>query len=335
MVMVSHMDGDHVTGVLSLIEELSRTASDHGPREFDVEHLWFNAFDDIVGNDDLPRLSGLAPSATVADLARVVPELSSLENHVAAVIATTGQGRRLRDDARRLHIPVNEPFDPPGPDMRPLVRADVAESDADWGDGLTIRVLHPDHQRLKEMRTKWDNDLKKAKRTGDDSIIIAAYKDKSPFNLASIVVLVELAGKRILLTGDARGDDIVKGLRRADLMDEDDQIHVDILKIPHHGSNRNVSPEFFKQVTADHYVISGNGENDNPDRDTLNWISTARQGDDDFSLHLTNREGKKDLEKELDDFIKDEKADGRTYRIRFRNKNALSLKIDLKHEIDY
>jgi len=29
--------------------------------------------------------------------------------------------------------------------------------------------------------------------------------------------------------------------------------------IPHHGSDRNVDPEFFKRVTADHYIVSGNG----------------------------------------------------------------------------
>jgi hypothetical protein len=41
-------------------------------------------------------------------------------------------------------------------------------------------------------------------------------------------------------------------------------MHVDILKGPHHGSNRNVERIFFKRITADHYVFSGNGEHGNP-----------------------------------------------------------------------
>ena len=35
---------------------------------------------------------------------------------------------------------------------------------------------------------------------------------------------------------------------------------VDLLKVPHHGSNRNVTHEFFAKVPARHYVVSGNGK---------------------------------------------------------------------------
>ena len=89
------------------------------------------------------------------------------------------------------------------------------------------------------------------------------------------MLLVEQAGKRLLLTGDARGDDIVEGLREAALLDNG-SIHLDLLKLPHHGSDRNVETEFFRQVRADHYVISGNGKHDNPEIATLEMISLAR-----------------------------------------------------------
>ena len=42
------------------------------------------------------------------------------------------------------------------------------------------------------------------------------------------------------------------------------RLHVDILKVPHHGSERNISETFFDIVTADVYVISANGRDDNP-----------------------------------------------------------------------
>ncbi len=329
MVMISHMDDDHVNGVLDLTRELRDAHDAAEPKEFEIEHIWFNAFDDIVGNQQVPRLAGLTSTASVANLLAAVPELATNPHHINAVLTSTGQGRTLRDDIELLGIPVNEPFDPIEPGKPPLVRGDIDLSVIDWGDGLTLRVLHPDHQRLLKMQEKWDKDLKKAKDSGDNSVIVAAFKDKSPFNLASIVVLAELGGKRILLTGDARGDDILEGLEAAGRLDDQGRIHVDILKLPHHGSDRNVSREFFEKVTADHYVISGNGEHHNPDTPTLVMLSVATRGRDDFTIHLTNHDGKHNLRAELDDFIQADRARGRTYGFEFRADDALSFKIDL------
>src|SRR5262252_3492897 len=44
------------------------------------------------------------------------------------------------------------------------------------------------------------------------------YSDKSVPNLSSIVCLIEKNGKRVLLTGDARGDKIREGLDNAGLL---------------------------------------------------------------------------------------------------------------------
>ena len=63
--------------------------------------------------------------------------------------------------------------------------------------------------------------------------------DKSVFNLSSIVVLADSGGRRMLLTGDARGDHVLDGIEAAGLF-KDDRLHVDLLKLPHHGSDRNV-----------------------------------------------------------------------------------------------
>lgn|GEM_PF-3464374 len=120
----------------------------------------------------------------------------------------------------------------------------------------------------------------------------AEYADTSVFNLSSIVILAESTGqggtmRRMLLTGDARGDHILEGLEAAKLL-KDRKCHVDLLKLPHHGSNRNLERDFFKSVTADHYVVSSNGERfDNPDQDTLEWLAEARKGTGPFKVYLT------------------------------------------------
>ena len=89
------------------------------------------------------------------------------------------------------------------------------------------------------------------------------------------MVVASLGNRRMLLTGDARGDFILDELRALDLL-RNDTIHVDLLKVPHHGSERNVREDFFRQVTADHYVISADGRHGNPDVRMLQMLTRAR-----------------------------------------------------------
>ena len=90
----------------------------------------------------------------------------------------------------------------------------------------------------------------------------------------------------MLLTGDARGDHIINGLENANLM-SGGRIHVDVFKIPHHGSSRNADLALYEKITADHYVISANGEHENPDPETFEWIAKAR-GDDPYTIPPDN-----------------------------------------------
>ena len=61
---------------------------------------------------------------------------------------------------------------------------------------------------------------------------------------------------------------------------------VDILKMPHHGSDRNMEKIFLERVVADHYVFSGDGEHGNPERKTFQMLRDARK-DENFLIHLT------------------------------------------------
>jgi hypothetical protein len=108
-------------------------------------------------------------------------------------------------------------------------------------------------------------------------------------NLSSLVVLAEVGKKRILLTGDARGDKVLEGLELVGLLKIDGKspMHVDVFQGPHHGSDRNADPILFRRVTADHYVFSGNGEHGNPERETLQMLLDERGDEDDFTIHLT------------------------------------------------
>jgi hypothetical protein len=272
MVMVSHIDDDHINGVIELFRDNDKALTRRQPLPYTIKTLWHNSFDDILGNKGQSTVATMAAAAAGAAPAENLPAMSE---EARAVVASTSQGRDLRDLARKLKVTVNRPFKGLVQSPAKLVRL---------SDELTFTVISPDEERVAEYQKKWDKDLAKLKKNKKAKPL--AFADKSPFNLASICVLAKLKTKTMLLTGDARGDFVLKGLENARLLDRKKPLHVDLFKVPHHGSNRNVEDVLFERVTADHYVISGDGEHGNPDRSTLAMIQKAR-GKAKYCVHFT------------------------------------------------
>jgi hypothetical protein len=191
------------------------------------------------------------------------------------------------------------------------------------GDGLKFTVLGPVKERVEKLQEEWNEVLKKKGLATDKNgkSLAAASVDESVFNLSSIVVLAEAGKKRMLLTGDSRGDDVMNAMKSSGLL-KSGKVHVDLLKLPHHGSDRNVATEFFRSITADHHVVSADGRFGNPEISTLQMISQAR-GKDKFTIHLTNRE------KRLDTFFASEKKKGKKYDVVYRDPKQVSLWVDL------
>jgi hypothetical protein len=331
MIMVSHLDDDHAKGICDMTDEM---VSDGNESPFKVTHLWVNTFDDILGNNQLPATASLAASAGAADIASLgLPGIEKLPEDEVAVIASTSQGRLLRDNAKTLSLAVNKPFTKLPGSSAILVRGDSPDSEVPLS-GLTITVVSPDQERLVKLQKQWDKDLKKFKEKGDKSIITAAVAspDTSPFNLSSIACLVEVGGKKILLTGDGRSDFILEGLEKNKLLNKNKKLHVDIIKWPHHGSIRNMTKAFLQNVTADHYVISADGRDDNPDKPTLDLLAdTVAKG----TIHFTNRDGKNDLKKKMDAFEKKLVKNNSKLTVKFLAPEKTSMLIELGEKISF
>jgi len=317
LAMVSHIDSDHVAGMVDFAGDLVTAQQDSQPLRYEVATLWHNSFDDVLGNDaeDLRVAAVDILSEPVDD--RVADEIRAAG---LAVVASVAEGRELRDQAKTLGWSVNEPFD------GPVVLPKEGVRKITLGP-LTLTVVCPHAEQLEKLHDAWDKWLKGHPKAVASPAAAQASRDTSPYNLSSIVVLAECDGKSMLLTGDARDDHILAGLEEAGIA-QDGKTHVDILKLPHHGSIRNMRAEFFASVTADHYVISADGRHGNPETDTLTLIADSRD-DEDFTIHLTNRIGTDDLEQRLDAFLAAKEKAGRSYGVSFRAEDALSLRIDL------
>jgi glyoxylase-like metal-dependent hydrolase (beta-lactamase superfamily II) len=330
MLMVSHIDDDHINGVLELSNFLKEEQKNAQP--FEVSTLWLNAFDDLIGNDAEELAKGL--KGAPAHVAQAGGPAAGWTGKAQAVVASVGQGRDLRSNADGLGWKPNAGFDG-------FVTAPVSGgSTVPFGE-LTLTVICPLLPQLEALQKEWSKKLKAMEIAQPAEVAsIAESIDSSVYNLSSIVCLAELGGKRMLLTGDALGANILEGLRAADLLDAEGKIEVDVLKLPHHGSDRNTQPPFFETVKADHYVVSGDGQYHNPEPETFRRISKSRVGadgrpEDDFTLHLTYEHCSNGVGEELADFFASERAAGRTYGVEFRPDADLGLRIDLLDAVDY
>jgi beta-lactamase superfamily II metal-dependent hydrolase len=311
MLMVSHIDDDHINGVLQLTKRLEELRAQKKPLPYNLLTLWHNSFDDILGNQADTLAANLKAAVKAVSVGAAMPTNLPIQRHSALVLASVKQGRELRNHAETLSLDVNEGFD-----SLVMVPEGQKSKTLSFGGGLSFTVLGPREARVRKLQEEWDKEIKKLGVARQ-----AAFMDDSVFNLSSIIVLAKAGGRTMLLTGDARGDDILEGLKHGKLL-KNGTCHVDLLKLPHHGSDHNVSTEFFRQVTADHYVVSGNGEHGNPELATLKMLSEAR-GQEAFTLSLTNEEPR------LTAFFQAEKAAGKKYNVVFRKDDALSVRVDL------
>lgn len=315
LVMISHIDDDHIHGILEMTDALLGER-DEEPPAYDITAFWHNAFDDVIGR------AAAASTASVAGVqgasAEELPAKLPVKHQAQLVLQSANQGRRLRDNIARLGREGNLPFGG-------LVAEDHPENPVDMDAGLTFTIVGPAQSEIDALETEWDKHLKKkkAKAGGTQGMesVAAAYLDESAYNLSSIVVMAELDGKRMLLTGDARGDHVLAGLEARGYLEPGGTMKVDVLKLPHHGSERNVEPEFFRRVVADHYVVSADGEHGNPDVPTLEMITRVR-GDAEYTIYLTNR-----VPAAVAFF--DEDQPKRNYRVVYREDDQPSVRVEL------
>lgn len=258
---LSHVDEDHVVGVMQLLRELVRAKRDQLPLPISVRRIWFNSVDDLVDTAQ----PGLAKSA------HALVQRTAVR---AAMPASYAQGSDVRSSIAALALSGNPPF---GNSL-------IAGSKCQLHD-LDVTVVGPTTKALGKLVKKWQAAVK----TNDANVVAASYTDRSVPNLSSIALHVRHAGRSALLTGDARGDDLIAGLEATGLLPAGATMDVDVFKLPHHGSKNNAEPSLFQRIRARHYVICADGiKHNHPSTETLNWMVASRDKKDCYTVHLTH-----------------------------------------------
>ncbi|MGH7340019.1 MAG: ComEC/Rec2 family competence protein, partial [Candidatus Rokuibacteriota bacterium] len=261
VVCVSHVDDDHIVGIQRLLTELRRARRHQLPEPIGIRQLWHNSVAELI-------------DTVAAGLSASVQEVMDQARADAVVAASYQQGRDVRDLAAALGLGGNPPF------AGPVKRGRVTNL-----AGLEVTVIGPDDGALAKLAEKW----RAAKERKDPSVITAAFTDRAVPNLSSVALHVRHGAHTALLTGDARGDHLLDGLEATGLVGANATLHVDVVKLPHHGSENNAAASFFERVHADHYVVSADGiKHAHPSESTLRWLVQSRLATDDYCVHLTN-----------------------------------------------
>jgi beta-lactamase superfamily II metal-dependent hydrolase len=311
LMVLSHIDGDHIVGLLEFLEELKENSADEVEGLIEVKDLWVNTFSQTVSRGNNIKQALMSMLKNVNNLSSTIP---SGDLAVQSIL----QGDTLRRNAILLNIPINRIVD------NEIITYDSLSSPFPL-DNLTITIIGPNQENLDKLRKEWTEWIKKneAKVLTTDRELLAQM-DRSVPNLSSIMFLMECEGKRILFTGDGRGDFILEGLEKAGLLDKKGKIQVDIFKVPHHGSVRNTTEDFFDKIIADLYIISADGRHHNPDFDTLSWIvSAAHKQGRKIKLLCTNET---DSSKKL---LKDMKPTAFGYELEYLPKGDTSVVLTL------
>lgn len=244
LLVLTHVDADHVEGVIKLL-------SDAGVG-VEVRELWFNGWrhlgselggphgeilTDLVTARGVPWNTRFGHRAVCRDGAEPFPRrtlpgglvltvlgpgrstLTALQDswaeacRAAGLLPGSGNALALLRTRPRL-VPAQSHLDyldrPPAPDVRALARS---------------------------------------RRT----------PDTSPTNASTIVLLVEYADTRVLLCGDATPASLLAGVRGLLAHRGLDSLSLDALAVPHHGSDRNITPELVRLLPARRYLFSSDG----------------------------------------------------------------------------
>lgn len=255
LVVVSHVDNDHIGGFLDLLEE-EPTLTAEEKLGFTIGDLWFNGW---------PQLNGF----------------TNLSNNMENIeIFGIDQGERLTTQIRDQELPWNKAFDgaaavvPPEGDLPKLTLS----------GGMMIYLLSPLPQGLQKLREEWKSFLLEeglvpgmpaldepavegveifgTPSTGILDIDMLAESsfdpDTSPKNRSSIAILAEFDGKRAVFAADAHADVLLSGIARLK-PEQAAQFH--LFKISHHGAQGTTSRELIEAVNCSRYLFSSNGSN--------------------------------------------------------------------------
>jgi beta-lactamase superfamily II metal-dependent hydrolase len=306
LLIVTHIDTDHIGGVLKLIADAGLGAR--------FQDIWFNDWEDLPtcpvrGPIDGAILTailegtGIARNQAFAGSAAAVPDDGPLPSvrlpgGMTLTLLSPGLSQLANLQCAWNTVLRKAGLDPSGPSMEEL--AERARK-----KGVAIPRGRLAAGQLKE--------LAEARFVGD----------RARANGSTIAVLAEYEGRSCLLAGDGFADVITSSLERLRQERGDGPIEVDAFKLPHHGSRHNVSVELLGAVECGTYLFSTDGSVfGHPDREAVARV--LLNGGSNPTLAFNYRS------EQTDGWSDQEMIDEHGYKALYPEVNQAGLSVDLE-----
>ncbi|MEH6944702.1 MBL fold metallo-hydrolase, partial [Bacillus sp. JJ722] len=224
LMILTHIDNDHIYGLIKLFEE-------NWINKEIIKEVWFNS-KEIIGDTYFNENAN-------DDLLQVMNKDDANISFKQGITFS----KRLED----LDIKIDK-----------VITAGYSKS---LGDAK-LKVISPEEENLKKLYSEWDKAFPKevvngvnisSNKESDyncsiDELLIKPYEeDKALVNGSSIAFILEYKDKRVLMLADAHPSIIIKNLREI-YGQTVDKIYMDLIKLSHHGSKRNINEEFVNNI---------------------------------------------------------------------------------------
>ena len=299
LLVVTHIDNDHIGGIIELLKENGSFAES---KIIKIQNIWHNSYRHLqfhkgleTGEAEKQILQKIVAQGVYKEMRQFSEgkkEVSALQGtSLAALILQGGYNWNLQFFGKAVKK------------QQEKIRL---------GDACTIEVPLPGQEELEKLAKKWKYELKRSRisfQFSEDKLFDDAYEyyyrflaqenngekkqisarikecedimeieklaerqggtDSSKTNAASISLLLEYKGKRILLLADNTAGKVMESGKISGIFDA--------IKLPHHGSVRNISDEFLTNCVTEKYLISTSSEKyGHPDIETLAKIIVRR-----------------------------------------------------------
>lgn len=284
LLIVTHTDGDHISGAIKLLSE------NNNEKFIEIKEIWFNALDhlNIEKNEDV-ELEDSEKEILIQEISLGQGYLKKINvEGISKEEISLEQGITLRGLIKSGNYNWNSMFDKKAILIENRKSIKIGE--------IIITILSPNEAKLKDLSDKWKKELKRKKldfKFNENSYIYDAFElmqltfddkktissslisltskkrtlddlynqefpiDTSVTNGSSIAILLEVYDKKLLFLADAHPDLLERELKKLNYD------FFDLIKIPHHGSNQNMTNDLAEILRSDKYLYSTNGKKHN------------------------------------------------------------------------
>ncbi|WP_078551318.1 MBL fold metallo-hydrolase [Bacillus alkalicellulosilyticus] len=296
LMVITHIDQDHILGALAFLEENNESPF------IEIKEIWHNSYRHLqfekekvqkITEEELTILNrevilGSSFLQQRIDHSRIRNEEISAKqgSMLAALILEGGYSWNKSFDGKAVNCENKNPIEK---------------------DQYILTLLSPNTDKLKRLSTTWLRELRKQKMNfllSNERIFDDAYEfylirqdeqkivesnissgtikyneksidnivmqnsiekiDNSVVNGSSISFIIEYQSKRLLFLADAHPDIIYDNISKLE------EKYFDLVKLPHHGSKRNITRDLIEKLNTEVFLISTNGDkHGHPDFDSL------------------------------------------------------------------